>query len=117
MTSIKLKICVTLFITASLEDEHGIKNLWKSGASNGFKQYPSYGKYVPQNYFCAFVSGFPQQRSLSHLWHLEHVPWESFLPLVRAFDHKQSDLIKTNYLLMDESMAAWHRMDFGWILA
>ena len=98
---------MTLVIAASLEVEHGIDNLWKCGASNGFKQYPNYGNYVPQNYFRAFVSGFPQLWSPPHLWHSEHVPWDSFLPLMRAFNRKRGELLRTNYLLMDESMSAW----------
>jgi hypothetical protein len=107
MISFKLKICMTLVVADSLEVSMASITFLKSRASNRFKQYPNYGNYVQQNYFCAFVSGFPQLWSPSHLWHLEHVPWESFLPLVRAFNHKWGELIRTNYLLMDKSMSAW----------
>ena len=91
---------MTLVVAASLEVSMALITFLISGASNRFKQYPNYGNYVPQNYFCAFVSGFPQLWSLPHLWHLEHVPWESFLPLVRAFNRKRGELIRMNYLLM-----------------
>ena len=35
------------------------------------------------------------------------MPWESFLLLVQAFNGKRTDLIKSTYLVLDESMSAW----------
>ncbi len=70
---------MTLVIAASLEVEHGIKNLW-STRSSGFKLPANYGQYIPQHYFCAFVCGFPHFWSPEHLWYSEHVPWDSFVP-------------------------------------
>lgn len=93
-------------ITACLEVEHGIENLW-SNKSDGFKEPSDYGKYIPQHYFRAFVCGFPHLWSPEHLWYSDNVPWESFLPFVQAFNQKRRELLKTVYLLMDESMSAW----------
>ena len=106
MHCFQLKICVTLVITASLEVEHGIINLWTTVAS-GFKLPPDYGQFIPQAYFNAFVCGFPHLWSPKHLWFSDHVPWDCFLPFVEAFNQKRRDLLKTVYLLMDESMSAW----------
>ncbi len=91
-------------ITASLEVEHGV--LW-STVSNGFKLPPDYGQFILQHYFRAFVCGFPHVRSPEHLWYLEAMPWESFLPVVQAFNQQHRDLLMTVYLLLDESMSAW----------
>ena len=103
---LQLKICVTLVITASLEVEHGVENLW-STVSNGFKLPPDYGQFIPQHYFCAFVCGFPHLWSPEHLWYSEAVPWECFLPFVQAFNQQRHDLLMTVYLLLDESMSTW----------
>ena len=102
----QLKICVTLIITASHEVEHGIENLWNT-VGNGFKSPANYGAFIPQHYFRVFVLGFPHLWSPPHLWYSENVPWESFLPFVEAFNQNRRDLLKTVYLLMDESMSAW----------
>ncbi len=80
-------------ITASLEVEHGVSNLW-STESTGFKAASDYGQFVPRVYFSAFICGFP------------HI-WGCFLPFVEAFNQRRQDLLKTVYLLMDESMSAW----------
>ena len=102
------KICITLVIAASLEVEHGISNLWRSGPSyDGFKAHPDYGQYIPEAYFRGFVNGFPHLWSPEDLWYSEYVPWDAFRPFVMAFNRKRNDLLKTVYLLMDESMSAW----------
>ena len=103
---LQLKICVSLVITASLEVEHGVSNLW-STASTGFKAAADYGQFVPRGYFSAFVCGFPHLWSPQHLWYSDNVPWDCFLPFVEAFNQRRRDLLKTVYLLMDESMSAW----------
>ena len=103
----KLKICVMLIISASLEVENGISNLWRRGEGPGFKDYPDYGQYIPMNYFEAFVCGFPHLWSPREYWYADNVPWESFLPLIKAFNGKRTDLIKSTYLVLDESMSAW----------
>ncbi len=41
------------------------------------------------------------------MWYLEHVPWDSFVPFVEAFNQKRRELLRTVFLLMDESMSAW----------
>ena len=104
--AIQLKVCVTLVIAASLEVEHGIENLWATSA-DGFKDPPDYGKYIPVHYFRAFVCGFPHLWSPEELWYSNNIPWESFKPFVDAFNQKRRDLVRTVYLLMDESMSAW----------
>lgn len=93
-------------ITASLEVEHGVSNLW-STESTGFKSASDYGQFVPRAYFSAFICGFPHLWSPQHLWFSDNVPWDCFLPFVQAFNQKRRDLLKTVYLLMDESMSAW----------
>ena len=100
-------MCLTLVVAASLEVEHGIENL-RATSSDGFKDPPDYGKYIPAvHYFSAFVCGFPHLWSLEELWYLNNMPWESFKPFVDAFNQKRRDLVRTVYLLMDESMSAW----------
>ena len=94
-------------ITATLEVERGIENLWRYGPGPGFKDYPNYGEYLPVNYFRAFINGFPHLWSPKKYWYVENVPWESFLPLVQAFNGKRRSLIKSVYMVLDESMSAW----------
>ncbi len=101
-----LKICVSLVITAGLEVEHGVSNLW-STVPTGFKVAADYGQFFPRGYFLAFVCGFPHLWSPQHLWYSDNVPWDCFLPFVEAFNQRRRDLLKTVYLLMDESMSAW----------
>jgi hypothetical protein len=66
----QLKICVTLVITACLEVEHGIDNLW-STVAQGFKVASDYGQFVPQKYFNAFICGFPHP-SICGFWRTCH---------------------------------------------
>jgi hypothetical protein len=99
-------VCVTLVIAASLEVEHGIENLWAT-TSDGFKDPPDYGKFIPVHYFRAFVCAFPHLWSPEELWYSNNMPWDSFKPFVEAFNQKRRDLVRTVYLLMDESMSAW----------
>ncbi len=73
----------------------------------GFKAAADYGQFVPRGYFSAFVCGFPHLWSPQHLWYSDNVPWDCFLPFVEAFNQRRRDLLKTVYLLMDESMSAW----------
>lgn len=104
---IQLKICVTLMVAATLEVERGIQNLWKQGVGHGFKDNPDFGQYIPQNYFQAFVAGFPHLWSPKEYWYVDNIPWESFLPLLSAFNGKRRDLVSSTYLVLDESMSAW----------
>ena len=97
---------MALVIAGTLEVEHGIENLWSS-TSNGFKQPSNFGQYIPLNYFRAFVLGFPHLWSPEVYWYSDHMPWESFLLFVEAFNQKRRELLSTVYLLMDESMSAW----------
>ncbi len=43
-------------ITATLEVEHGIENLWKKGPGNGLRDNPNFGQFIPVHYFKAFVA-------------------------------------------------------------
>lgn len=104
---IQLKICVVLMIAATLEVEGGIENLWKRGEGHGFRDNPDFGQYIPQNYFEAFVAGFPQLWSPREHWYVDNVPWDAFLPLLKAFNGKRQDLVSSTYLVLDESMSAW----------
>ena len=99
-------MCIALVVTASLEVEHGIENLWAT-SSDGFKDPPDYGKFLPIHYFRAFVCGFPHLWSPEELWYSNNMPWESFKPFVDSFNQKWRDLVRTVYLLMDESLSAW----------
>ena len=102
----KLKVCVTLVIATLLEEENGIENIWLT-TSDGFKDPPNYGKFIPVHYFRAFVCGFPHLWSEEEMWYSNNMPWESFKPFVDSFTQKWRDLVRTVYLLMDESMSAW----------
>ncbi len=70
---VQLKVCVILVIVASLEVEHGVENLW-STMSIGLQQPANFGQYIPQNYFKAFIYGFPHLWSPEHLWYLDNIP-------------------------------------------
>ena len=94
-------------IAASLEVEKGIENLWKRGQGNGFRPHADFGRFIPQTYFMIFTSVFPHMWSPEHLWYSANVPWESFVPFVEAFNAQRQQLLKTVYLLLDESMSAW----------
>ena len=55
-----------------------------------------------------FLSVFPHMQSPEHLWYSVNVPWESFTSFVEAaFNAWQQQLLKTIYMLLDESMLAW----------
>ena len=64
-------------ITASLEVEHGIENLW-SIELTGFKAASDYRHFVPKVFFKAFVCGFP------HLWRLLLLSMRLFLAICRS---------------------------------
>ena len=53
------------------------------------------------------MCGFPHLWSPREYWYAENVSWESFVPLVQAFNGKRIDLIKSTYLVLDESMSGW----------
>jgi hypothetical protein len=61
-------------ITANGESVKGISNLWKRGPSNGFREYPNYGKFIPQEYMKMFVAGFPYLWADKKYWDLEKIP-------------------------------------------
>ena len=52
----KVKRAYTLLIAAACEVESGVENLWKQGKSNGRRDYPDFGQFMPLNYFKAFQS-------------------------------------------------------------
>lgn len=105
----QVRTCITIVIAAALEVERGVENLWKQGRSAGFKAYPDYGKYVPINYFKAFMSAFPFLWSERRFWYMskDDIPWDMFLPFVDEYNTMRKAIIKVTYLVLDESMSAW----------
>jgi hypothetical protein len=51
-----------------------------------------------------WISSFVESRTFVVF---RNVTWESFKPLLYAFNQRQQDFLRTMYLLMDESMSAW----------
>ncbi|KAL7537556.1 hypothetical protein ACHAWF_005802 [Thalassiosira exigua] len=104
-----LKICITLMISACLEVETGIGNLWKRWQSDGYKDYPNYGQHIPINYFKAFVCGFPALWTDKKYWHLpaRDLPWEYISSFVKEYNNKRTALLIVVYLMLAETMAGW----------
>eukprot|EP00957_Ditylum_brightwellii_P204658 15340307-Ditylum_brightwellii.AAC.1 len=46
-------------IVAAEELEYGVDNMLKKGITQGRRDYPGFGQYVPKNTFNAFCSGVP----------------------------------------------------------
>jgi hypothetical protein len=57
--------------------------------------------------FLQFFCSFSHLWSLLHLWFLENMPWDFFVPFMEAFNQRQQDLLLMVYRLMDESISTW----------
>ena len=89
--------------------ESGIENLWKKGKSKGRRDYPNFGKYMPVNYFKAFVCAAPYCFCDEKYWYEDKrdQPFDVFLPCLEKFNEKRRDLIEVVLLILDESMSGW----------
>ena len=101
----QLKICLTILVAASLEVERGVDSLWKHGKSNGMKDYPNYGQFIPKNYFKAFLHGFPYLWADEKYWSVAHndLPWDIITPFVSDYNKQRGKILRVVYLMLDES--------------
>jgi hypothetical protein len=86
-------------ILAVLEPETGVENLWKKGPSDGLRDYADFGQYIPKNYFKCFQAAAPFMWADEKLWFVSHrktLPWEIFLPMVKAFNDQRTELMKVS---------------------
>ena len=104
-----IRICYTLLLAAATEVHHGVDNLWMSGPSSGRHPYPDFGKYIPKNYFKAFLSCAAYCWCDEKHWYLQQDEgtWDIFKPCLQSFNDKRRSLVKTVLLLLDESMSGW----------
>ena len=105
----KVKRAYTLLIAAASEVESGVENLWKQGKSNGRRDYPDFGQFMPLNYFKAFQAAAAYCWSDKKYWHMErrNIPWEVFFPCLQSFNERRRNLIMAVLLMLDEAMAGW----------
>ena len=96
-------------IASTNEVERGIDNLWRTGESDGLKQYPNYGQYIPKNWFKAFQHAFPYVWAHMKYWYMDRkdVPWDMFAPFVETYNATRRNLVRVLYLVLDESMSGW----------
>ena len=104
-----IRICYTLLLAAATEVHHGVDNLWKAGQSSGRHDYPDFGKYIPKNYFKAFLSAAAYCWCEEKHWYMpqDEGTWDIFKPCLQSFNDKRRSLVKTVLLLLDESMSGW----------
>jgi hypothetical protein len=105
----KVKVCYSILIAGSSELHKGVENLWKKGRGRGRSMYPDFGRYMPVNYFKAFVNAAPYCWSDPKHWFTakRDKPWEIFLPLLQEMNKMRAQLFDVNLLMMDESMSGW----------
>ena len=105
----RFKICYTIMIASASEIHNGVENLWKRGLSKGRRAYPDFGRYMPINYFKAFMAAAPYCWCDEKYWYIDKRdrPWDIFLPIVTEFNNKRKELFVVDMLMMDESMSGW----------
>ena len=105
----QIKLCITILITAACEVERGIDNLFKRGLSDGFKDYPNYGQYIPKNYMKCFMAAFPYMWCEEKYWYEDprNLSWAVISQFVDEYNGMRSNLLNVIYLVLDESMSAW----------
>lgn len=105
----KVKQGFKLIIAAASELENGVSNLWKSGPSNGRRDYPDFGQYMAKNEFKCFQSAIAFCWADKKIWYTDKrdVPWDVFLPCLADFNERRRNLLKTVLLMLDESMSGW----------
>jgi hypothetical protein len=104
-----LKICITLIIASANEVQGGIDCLWKQGAGYGFQDCPNNAKYIPRNYFKAFVHAFPFMWADRTYWYMSQndLPWDVFQPFINEYNNLKKKMTDVHYLVLDESMSGW----------
>lgn len=96
-------------VTAAGETTKGIVNLWKRGKSKGFREYPNYGRFIPQDYMKMFMAGFPYLWAEKKYWDhdRDNLPFDFVQPFIDAFVKLRTDLLQCEGIIMDESMFGW----------
>ncbi len=105
----QVKICITIIIAAACEVDVGIENLFKQGLSDGFKDYPNYGQYIPKNYMKCFLCAFPFLWCDEKYWYEDprSLNWTVITPFIDEYNNMRRNLLNVIYLVLDESMSAW----------
>ena len=88
MAEQKVKLSLTLMVTAVLEVSHGVKNLWLHGASAGMKSYPNYCQYIHIDYMKAFLHGLPFMWADKKYYDVEPnmLPFDFIKPFVNEYN-------------------------------
>jgi hypothetical protein len=96
-------------ITAAGETTKGIANLWKRGQSNSFREFPNYGRFIPQDYMKMFMAGLPFLWADKKYWDHDRdsLPFDFIRPFIDAFVKRRTDLLQCDGIIMDESMFGW----------
>ncbi len=96
-----LKICITLIIASANEVQGGIDSLWKQDAGYGFRDFPNYAKYIPRNYFKAFVHAFPFMWADRTYWYMSRndIPWDVFQPFINEYNNLRKKMTDVHYSL------------------
>ncbi|MGL5936847.1 MAG: hypothetical protein ACRCZI_14630, partial [Cetobacterium sp.] len=105
-----VKNCYLLLLAAVGEVKLGIDNLWSKGpCAGGLRDFANYGRFIPKNMFKAWQVAAPLMWSDKKFWYEEsrNKTWDLFLPVIKAYNDKRRSLMRTNLLMIDESMSAW----------
>ena len=105
----KVKQCYLLLIAACTEVEIGVMNLWKNGPSEGRRDYPDFGQYMPREYFNAWKSAAAFAWCDKSHWYkpATDMPWDVFQPCLDSFNSKRHALLNAWSIILDESMSGW----------
>jgi hypothetical protein len=111
----KVKHCYILLIASASEMEmdmemkNGAENIWKSGKAIGRHCYANFGQCYMINMFKAVRAVAPFCWSGEEHWYTDKmgIPWEMFVPCIKAFNKQCNELLTTNLLVLDESMSGW----------
>ena len=100
----KVKLCLTLMVTAVLEVSRGVKNLWLHGALAGMKSYPNYGQYIPIDYMKALLHGLPYMWADKKYYDVEPnmLPFDFIQPFVDEYNKLRCVV---SFLLLFSSVA------------
>jgi len=87
----KVKLCLTLMVTAVLEVSRGVKNLWLHGASAGMKSYMK-----------AFLHGLPYMWADKKYYDVEPnmLPFDFIQPFVNEYNKLRCEVSFCDIILV-----------------